>query len=218
MPRGKRKVAPSRDYPAEYRAWIDAKYRCHNPKAHKYPDYGERGIEMCEEWRENFFAFLKDVGRKPGPGYSIDRIDNDGNYEPGNVKWSTPKEQQRNRRPEGKTVRCMTLDGKTQTLAEWAEELEINRSTLKDRVWKGWSDEEALTRPVCKRPRRSLPLRGRKTKSPKPSLAQELARRAQEAGVCVELVRSIYKQGWSIEASLRAALELESSPIPFAID
>jgi hypothetical protein len=74
------------------------KARCYNPKDTKYPDYGGRGIVMCDEWRNSFEAFLADVGPRPAPGLSIDRIDNDGNYEPGNVRWATHVVQQSNTR------------------------------------------------------------------------------------------------------------------------
>ena len=84
----------------EYAVWKMLKQRCLNPRARKYPDYGARGITVCERWRDSFVAFLADVGPRPGPGYSIDRFpDNDGNYEPGNVRWATAKEQAANRRP-----------------------------------------------------------------------------------------------------------------------
>jgi hypothetical protein len=73
--------------------------RCENPNVERYPHYGGRGISICEEWRESFEAFLRDMGRKPSPDHSIDRIDVNGNYEPGNCRWATDSEQQRNKRP-----------------------------------------------------------------------------------------------------------------------
>lgn len=82
----------------ERRAWLDARRRCHDPRAAAYANYGGRGIRMCEEWRFSFEAFLAHVGRRPGPGHSLDRIDNDRGYEPGNCRWATPTEQGRNTR------------------------------------------------------------------------------------------------------------------------
>jgi hypothetical protein len=73
--------------------------RCENSNVERYPSYGGRGIKVCERWRGSFKNFLADMGRKPTPKHSIDRIDVDGNYEPGNCRWATNSEQQRNKRP-----------------------------------------------------------------------------------------------------------------------
>lgn len=80
-----------------YHAWLSMRQRCNNPRHKRYADYGGRGIGICKEW-DSFPQFLLDVGEKPGPGYSIDRIDNDGNYEPGNIRWATYSQQSLNRR------------------------------------------------------------------------------------------------------------------------
>jgi hypothetical protein len=79
-------------------AWCGMKQRCLYPNHNRYHLYGGRGIKVCKRWLKNFKNFLADVGRAPGPEYSIDRINNDGNYEPGNVRWATKFEQARNRR------------------------------------------------------------------------------------------------------------------------
>ena len=86
----------------EYRTWAGMKNRCLNPNNPRYKSYGGRGISVCSEWIESFSAFLSHVGLKPSPLHSIDRINNDGNYEPGNVRWATAKEQARNTRVYGK--------------------------------------------------------------------------------------------------------------------
>lgn len=75
------------------------KMRCYNPENPKYPNYGGRGINVCDRWLNSFENFLEDMGEKPSEEYSIDRINNDGNYEPGNFRWATPVEQANNQRP-----------------------------------------------------------------------------------------------------------------------
>ena len=82
----------------EYVAWRHMRTRCGNLKCADYPDYGGRGIKVCERWLHSFENFLADMGRKPSPRHSIDRIDVNGNYEPGNVRWSTETQQARNKR------------------------------------------------------------------------------------------------------------------------
>lgn len=82
----------------EYVSWFSMKARCYNPNAANYHLYGGRGIKICERWRSSFTNFLEDMGPKPTPSHSIDRINNDSNYEPANCKWSTSKEQAANRR------------------------------------------------------------------------------------------------------------------------
>lgn len=81
----------------EYNSWASMKARCENPTNHKYRIYGARGISICDRWKESFVAFLEDMGQRP-PGTSLDRIDVDGNYEPGNCRWADPKTQTSNRR------------------------------------------------------------------------------------------------------------------------
>lgn len=83
---------------AEYDAWRSMKRRCEPSNKRAAPYYADRGIKVCERWASSFESFLADVGRKPGPEYSLDRIDNSGGYEPSNVRWATWSEQMRNRR------------------------------------------------------------------------------------------------------------------------
>lgn len=85
-------------YKAEFDVWRSARHRCTNPNAQAWSNYGGRGIGMCQRWLDSFEAFLADMGARPSACHSLDRINNDGNYEPGNCRWTTSKEQGRNTR------------------------------------------------------------------------------------------------------------------------
>ena len=88
----------ARTWAREYVTWADMKARCNNPNTHNYYLYGGRGIKVCVRWQKDYTAFLSDMGPKPTPKHTIDRINPDGDYEPGNCRWATASEQQRNRR------------------------------------------------------------------------------------------------------------------------
>ncbi len=133
-----------------YASWKSMLQRCYYPKHRHYARYGGAGIQVCEEWK-TFANFYRDMGPRPSAKHSIDRIDNSGDYEPGNCRWATHVEQHRNRTDN----RLLTFDGRTQPLAAWAEELELNPYTLDARLRRGWPDEEALTTPVDVRFRRA---------------------------------------------------------------
>lgn len=94
----------------EHKTWHSMRSRCFNPKNAAYHDYGGRGITVCAEWKNSFWTFLEDMGRRPDPSLTLDRINNDGNYEPGNCRWATRLEQSKNKRPAKphtwKTMRC----------------------------------------------------------------------------------------------------------------
>lgn len=132
------------DAQSEYVIWNAMRSRCHNPKSPTFERYGARGIVVCDRWREDFLAFLEDMGRRPSPDHSLDRVDNDGNYEPSNCKWSTRSEQARNRR----SSRFLELDGVKKTCADWADEYRIAAGTLHNRLKLGWSVRDAITRPT----------------------------------------------------------------------
>lgn len=114
---------------SEYKAWCGIVARCTNPKYKEWRYYGGRGITVCPEWLASAKAFLEYMGPRPGPGYSIDRIDTNGNYEPGNVRWADAKTQARNKR----TSRYVEFDGVRLTLAEWSEKLGVKFDVLEGR-------------------------------------------------------------------------------------
>lgn len=124
----------------EYRIWSHIKGRCNNSKDAAYSNYGGRGITICGAWSKSFLAFLAHVGERPTPQHSLDRINNDGNYEPGNVRWATKSEQALNTR----RVHLVTVGDRTQSVIEWAKELNIKPPTLYSRLYKGWESEKAL--------------------------------------------------------------------------
>ena len=125
----------------EYRAWQDLNQRCTNPRSLRWDRYGARGIK-CRF--TGFEQFLAEIGSRPSPRHSIDRINNDGHYEPGNVQWALSKPQQRNL----STNHLLTWQGRTQCVSAWAEELGMNRDALWGRLRRGWSVERALSQPV----------------------------------------------------------------------
>ena len=127
-----------------YKLWLNMKDRCRNPRNPYFHNYGGRGVTVCEEWMRSFPAFRQAVGDRPSPIHTLDRVDNDGHYEPTNVRWVTKREQANNQRKN----RNLTHNGKTQTLAQWAREIGLVPSTLHYRIFKaGMSASEALTCP-----------------------------------------------------------------------
>src|SRR6185436_18255442 len=133
----------------EYRCWTAMKSRCECPSVSNYHLYGGRGIIVCERW-QSFEAFLTDMGSRPSPKHSLDRYpDQNGNYEPNNVRWATTKEQGRNR---GNNL-VIEYQGRRQTLPDWAEEVGIPYGTIQARFRLGWTVEEALSIPVGARKR-----------------------------------------------------------------
>lgn len=125
-----------------YNIWLDMKARCKNNKSINWHLYGGRGITICEEW-ENDFSVFCDWALKNGynDNLQLDRINNDGNYEPSNCKWSTRSEQGNNRR----TCKYVTINGITKTVSQWCEETGVLRHTAYTRIRKGWSPEKAVT-------------------------------------------------------------------------
>lgn len=132
----------------EYRALHHAKTRCYNTNYPLYHRYGGRGIRVCDRWNQpgGHLNFIADMGPRPSPAHSLERKDNDGDYEPNNCVWATKAEQALNR----STNRMLPHDGKTQHLSVWAKQLGMRRSTLEQRLAAGWPIDRALTTPVRK--------------------------------------------------------------------
>ena len=125
----------------EYSAWCSIKQRCYSPTCPNFARWGGRGIKMCDQWLNNYEQFLADVGRKPSPDHTLDRRNNDGNYEPGNVRWVTATVQQNNKR----TNRIVEFNGRKQSVGMWATEMGVHRNLILRRLNKGWSVQRAIT-------------------------------------------------------------------------
>lgn len=130
----------------EYAIWNSMVQRCYCKKVMGYCNYGGRGITVCSRWRRSIDAFLEDMGPRPSPKHQIDRFpDNNGNYEPGNCRWVTGKQNCNNRRNNHK----IEHNGQTMTLTEWAESVGMRKDTLRYRISRlGWSIEAALGTPT----------------------------------------------------------------------
>lgn len=127
----------------EYTTWASMMQRCENSGNAGFKNYGGRGIRVCKRWRK-YENFLKDMGRKPNPESSIDRIDNDGDYDPSNCRWASKKEQQNNTRRNRK----ITHNGESFNMFQWADRIGMNKKTLSTRIFRGWSENRALTEGV----------------------------------------------------------------------
>lgn len=133
--------------------WKNIKVRCKD-KSNK--NYGGRGISICDKWDESFEAFLQDMGPRPSNKHSIDRIDNNGNYEPSNCRWATAKEQANNKRKaihptSHKDGKKLTFNGVTKSLYEWGKDLNGGPTLVGHRLNRGWDLQKALTTPkiIC---------------------------------------------------------------------
>lgn len=126
-----------------YTIWTNMKARCYNKNHHRYNLYGARGIKICPEWKNSYNAFREwSINNGYQDNLTIDRINNDGNYEPSNCRWTTQKEQCNNQRKN----HYLTYNGKTQSMTKWAEETGINYNTLRARINQhGYDVEKALT-------------------------------------------------------------------------
>lgn len=125
-----------------FKLWSSMIMRCTNPNDKSFPRYGGRGIKVCERWMK-FENFLADMGDRPN-GLTLDRIDNSGIYEPSNCRWATATEQSRNKR----NNRVIAISGRSQCLTDWAKEVGVNEVTVQSRLARGWTDFDAIFKPV----------------------------------------------------------------------
>jgi hypothetical protein len=136
-----------------YYCWLSMRRRCDTPKHKSFHNYGGRGIRVCERW-SSFAAFIADMGPRPSSNHSIERRDNNGNYEPGNCHWATPIEQLNNSR----TNRWITLNGESHTVCQWSRILGIKHVSIFSRIHRGITDPARLLAPtVTKKERRASP-------------------------------------------------------------
>lgn len=125
-----------------YCIWVSMKQRCYNQNNKDFRKYGERGIKVCDDWKNNFISFYDwSINNGYQENLTIDRINNNGDYEPNNCRWTDIKTQSNNRR----TNIMLEYRGKRQSLTQWANEYNINPSTFNDRLERGWTMEQALT-------------------------------------------------------------------------
>lgn len=197
---------------SRWRLMID---RCENVNSQSYPDYGGRGITVCERWHD-IKNFVSDLPPGYFDGAEMDRIDNDGDYEPGNIRWATRSENCDNRR----SGRLLTHDGRTQSLRRWAEELGVDDSVIQERlsVW-GWSVARSVTTPAVSAAERMATARSARwaghVKAPRP--APRVLRRidydgkswliadlAAHVGVSKKLLaKRIFERGWPVDRAVK---------------
>jgi hypothetical protein len=175
--------------PQEFKTWRSVKSRC-NPIYSGVGSYYQRqGTLACDRWINSFKDFLADMGKKPTPKHTIDRIRGSGNYEPSNCRWITQQEQAENI----KSNRWLeTKEGERKVSAHWSKKLELHPSTVCQRLRRGWSEEEALTTP-SKRPHLLYELNGERL---------PLTDWAKRYKIRLNTLRSRLKDGWTLEKSL----------------
>lgn len=172
-----------------YKTWRSMVRRATEPTYPDYPQYGGRGISVCDEWRESFEAFARDMGPTYSEGLTLDRINNNGNYEPGNCRWATATEQARNKR----SNRLLTFNGKTMPMSAWAEHTGIRRNAIQSRLGNGWSVERALTEPVQARNNEALTVNGE---------TLPIAIWAKRSGIPRKTIAERISRGWSAERAV----------------
>jgi hypothetical protein len=178
----------------EYGIWCNIKVRCLNKNGQDFHNYKGRGITVCQEWIDSFEAFFNYIGERPTPYHSIDRINNDGNYCPGNVRWATKWEQANNTR----VNRLLEFKGETNTLAEWGKIFNIKPGIIHKRLKRGWSMEDALTIKENETNIKTFPHRFIEYNG----ISKTLSEWAIYSGIQKNTLFERIKRGWPIEKAL----------------
>lgn len=147
---GERRVTGSGTTP-EYLCWKGMLYRCRSKEKAKARVYRDRGITVCDEWKCSFKTFLDHVGRKPSPKHTLDRVDNEKGYCPGNVRWALPREQSNNRRD---TI--LEVNGIRKSFFEWSKVYGVPQRNIRMRVASGWDPKAAISHPLFRSGPRSV--------------------------------------------------------------
>lgn len=175
----------------EYKAWEDMKQRCYNKSNKAYKNYGDRGIGVCDKWKNSFSNFNRDMGPRPSKGWWLERVNNDEGYSPENCKWATAKEQANNRRDNINVEFC----GRTRTVTEWAESLGLSPQKVLMRIYKGWEPLEALELKETDKiiENRPIEFNGEKL---------SLLEWCKKLGLKGSTLRNRLKRGWSLKKAL----------------
>ncbi len=168
----------------EYISWQHLKDRCNNENNHAWKDYGGRGITVCDAWKDSFTAFFEDMGTKPSPKHSIDRIDVDKGYYKENCRWTTMKVQQNNKSNNA----LIEYNGKTQSLSLWCEELNLVYQTIYGQLSRGYTVEQAFTKQVYKS--NDVEYNGK---------TQSISAWSRELGFNTRTLSHRLERGWTIE-------------------
>lgn len=181
----------------EYKSWDKMIGRTCNLNSDSYNYYGGRGITVCDRWRHSFENFYRDMGPKPSPEYSIERIDVNGNYEPGNCRWVTSKEQARNKR----STIIVTYKGITKPLIDWSEDLKLDYKVLYNRLRSNWVIEDIFEKPIENSNLYTLNIDNYKNES---KTVKEWSR---ILGISFYTVQARLDRGWSIDDALLTSVQ-----------
>jgi hypothetical protein len=195
---GQSKAANGGKPTPEYKAWCSMKDRCYNPRIQSYPHYGGRGIKVCDRWLESFSNFYSDLGPKPSPEHSLDRIDVDGDYCPENCRWASPTEQANNKRHNV----YVSYQGKRMTIMQASRLCGIRYVTLYQRFSKGVRGD-ALFRPIKgQQPAHLIPYNGK-------LVPRAVA--ARLSGISIHTIEARIHRGWPPERLLEETKQTKSN-------